>query len=222
MASTIKPITFWGGPLGPNPGKVYMILKELRIPHERIEIPLSDVKKPEYTKHNPNGRLPTIHDPNTDLTIWESGAIIEYLVDKYDKDHKLSFPAGTNEYYLTKQWLYFQMSGQGPYYGQAWWFKLLHEPKIPSAIDRYINEIRRVSGVLNGVLEGREYLVGDKCTFADLAFVTWQMSILKIVEYDQAKDFPNVQAWIDRMSQRPAIKAFLVERDERMAASGKK
>jgi glutathione S-transferase len=76
MASTIKPITFWGGPLGPNPGKVYMILKELRIPHERIEIPLSDVKKPEYTKHNPNGRLPTIYDPNTDLTIWESGAII--------------------------------------------------------------------------------------------------------------------------------------------------
>ncbi len=102
------------------------------------------------------------------------------------------------------------------------WFKLLHEPKIPSAIDRYTNEICRVSNVLNGVLEGREYLVGNKCTFADLAFVTWQMSILKIIEYDQAKDFPNVQAWIDRMSERPAIKAFLVERDERKAASGKK
>ena len=102
------------------------------------------------------------------------------------------------------------------------WFKLWHEPKIPSAIDRYINEIRRVSGVLNGVLEGRKYLVGDKCTFADLAFVTWQTSILKIIEYDQAKDFPNVQAWIDRMSERPAIKAFIAERDERMAALGKK
>lgn len=76
MASSIKPITFWGGPLGPNPGKVYMILKELDLPHERIEVALSDVKKPEYTKHNPNGRLPTIYDPNTDLTIWESGAII--------------------------------------------------------------------------------------------------------------------------------------------------
>ena len=76
MTSTIKPITFWGGPLGPNPGKVYMILKELNVPLERIEVPLSDVKAAEYTKHNPNGRLPTIYDPNTDLTIWESGAII--------------------------------------------------------------------------------------------------------------------------------------------------
>ena len=76
MASTIKPITFWGGPLGPNPGKVYMILRELDISHERIEVPYSDVKGPEYTKHNPNGRLPTIYDPNTGLTIWESGAII--------------------------------------------------------------------------------------------------------------------------------------------------
>ena len=143
MTSTTKPITFWGSALGPNPGKVYMILKELNIPFEQIEVALSEIKGPEYTKHNPNGRLPAIHDPNTDLTIWESGALIvsreiswfikhlltvviqEYLVDKYDKQHKLSYPAGTNEYYLTKQWMYFQMSGQGPYYGQAWYNPLL-------------------------------------------------------------------------------------------------
>ena len=102
------------------------------------------------------------------------------------------------------------------------WFKLNHETKIPHAIDRYLKEIRRVSGVLDGVLAERTYLTGDKCTYADLAFVTWQTSIVKIIEYDQAKDFPNVQAWIDRMSGRPAIKAFLAERDERMAAFGKK
>ena len=115
-----------------------MILKELGIPFEENEVALSKVKGPEYTKHNPNGRLPAIYDQNTGLTIWESGAIIvrrnsehdqlisnlaiqEYLVDKYDKEHKLSFPAGTNEYYSTKQWMYFQVSGQGPYYGQAWY-----------------------------------------------------------------------------------------------------
>jgi glutathione S-transferase len=102
------------------------------------------------------------------------------------------------------------------------WFKLNHETKIPSAIDRYLKEIRRVSGVLDGVLAEHKYLTGDKCTYADLAFVTWQTSIVKIIEYDQAKDFPNVQAWIDRMAERPAIKAFLAERDERMAAFGKK
>jgi glutathione S-transferase len=98
------------------------------------------------------------------------------------------------------------------------WFKLIQEPKIPIAIDRYINEIRRVSGVLDGVLAGRKYLQGDKCTYADLSFITWQRSILRIIEYDQAKDFPNLQAWIDRMSERPIIKAALKEGDEKMAA----
>ena len=102
------------------------------------------------------------------------------------------------------------------------WFKFSHEPKVPSAIERYLKEIRRVSGVLDGVLAGRNWLVGEKCTFADLAFLTWQTSILKIIEYDQAKEFPNVQAWIDRMSERPAIKPFLAERDAKMAALGKK
>lgn len=98
------------------------------------------------------------------------------------------------------------------------WFKLIQEPKIPIAIDRYINEIRRVSGVLDGVLAGRKYLQGDKCTYADLSFITWQRSILRIIEYDQAKDFPNLQAWIDRMSERPIVKAALKEGDEKMAA----
>ena len=98
------------------------------------------------------------------------------------------------------------------------WFKLIQEPKIPIAIDRYINEIRRVSGVLDGVLAGRKYLQGDKCTYADLSFITWQRSILRIIEYDQAKDFPNLQAWIDRMSERPIIKAALKEGDMKMAA----
>jgi glutathione S-transferase len=79
---------------------------------------------------------------------------------------------------------------------------MTQEPKIQIAIDRYINEIRRVSGVLDGVLAERKYLVGNKCTFADLAFITWQRSILRIIDYDQAKDFPNLQAWIDRMTER--------------------
>jgi len=63
--------------------------------------------------------MPAIHDPNRDLTLWESGAIIEYLIEVYDKKQKLSFPAGSNEAYLAKQWLYFQVSGQGPYFGQV-------------------------------------------------------------------------------------------------------
>jgi glutathione S-transferase len=70
---------------------------------------------------------------------------------------------------------------------------------------------------LDRVLEGRKYLVGDKCTYADLSFITWQTSILKIIGYDQAKEYPNLQAWLDRMIERPIIKAIMEEREARMA-----
>ncbi len=108
MASSLKPIKTYGKG-GPNPPKVIIILEELGLPYEVIPTPFSDVKKPEYLSINPNGRLPAIYDPNTDLTLWESGAIIEYLVETYDKDNKISFPQGSNESYLTKQWLYYQV-----------------------------------------------------------------------------------------------------------------
>ncbi|GAP92818.2 putative glutathione S-transferase [Rosellinia necatrix] len=118
MAPSLKPIKAYGKG-GPNPPKVIMILEELGLPYEIEDVQFADVKKPEYLAVNPNGRLPAIYDPNTDLTLWESGAIVEYLVETYDKDNKISFPRGSNESYLTKQWLYYQTTGQGPYYGQA-------------------------------------------------------------------------------------------------------
>lgn len=78
--STIKPIKVWGKG-GPNPPKVAILLEELGVPYEAIAVPLADVKKPEYLAVNPNGHLPSIYDPNTDLTLWESGAIVEYLIE---------------------------------------------------------------------------------------------------------------------------------------------
>lgn len=72
-----------------------------------------DLKKEPYEKINPNGRVPAIEDPNTGMTVWESGAIIEYLVDTYDKSNKLSYGDKTPEKYQCKSWLHFQMSGQG-------------------------------------------------------------------------------------------------------------
>jgi glutathione S-transferase len=92
-----------------------MVLEELGLPHEINPISFPDLKKPEFLKINPNGRMPAIYDPNTDLTLWESGAIIEYLIEVYDKDHKMSFAPGSNDSFLAKQWLFFQVSGQGPY-----------------------------------------------------------------------------------------------------------
>jgi glutathione S-transferase len=100
----------------------------------------------------------------------ESNAIIQYLVDTYDTEHKISV-TDHKERYTQLQWLYFQASGQGPYYGQAVWFAKFHSEKIQSAQDRYVNEIKRVLSVLESVLSKQEWLVGNKVTIADLAFI---------------------------------------------------
>ena len=173
MSASMKPLSLYGGVVGPNPSKIGFIVHELSLPYEAIQIAFTAVKEPSYTAINPNGRLPALYDPNTDLTVWESGAIIEYLIATYDTEHKLSFPQGSHEDWHCKQYLYFQVSGQGPYYGQANWFNVAHPERLPSAIERYKNEIKRVTGVLERVLEGKEWLVGGKCTYADLAFIPW-------------------------------------------------
>lgn len=110
---------------------------------------------------NPNGRVPAIKDPNTGLTLWESGAIVEYIVETYDKENKLNLTSVNDKWHL-KQYLHFQMSGQGPYYGQAIWFHKYHSEQVQSAKDRYTEQTIRVFSVLNNILEGKEYLVGNK------------------------------------------------------------
>ncbi|EXJ77020.1 glutathione S-transferase [Capronia epimyces CBS 606.96] len=217
-ASAIKPIKVWGED-GPNPPKVVIILEELGVPYEIVPIAFSDVKKPEYTAINPNGRLPTIYDPNTDLTLWESGAIVEYLIERYDTGHALSFAPGTAESYHAKQWLYFQTTGQGPYFGQAVWFKKLHSERLPSAVARYVAEIRRVSAVLDGVLAARKagqvgdgpWLVGNRISYADLAFIPWHVTIGAFLDKDEYNldEFPHLKDWFARISSRPSVKKVL-------------
>ncbi|PYH94375.1 glutathione S-transferase Ure2-like protein [Aspergillus ellipticus CBS 707.79] len=219
MAQSLQPIKAYGGSLGPNPFKISIILNELDLPTETIPTDFSALKTPAYEAINPNGRLPAIHDPNTNLTLWESGAIIEYLIEKYDKDHRISFPAGSAEAQHARQWLYFQATGQGPYYGQAVWFTRYHPERVQSAVDRYVAEIRRVSGVLEGWLATREWLVGEKLSYADLAFVPWQngaRSMLKDEGFDE-DEFPLVKAWLERMNSRPVVRR-LIEMQDRMLA----
>jgi len=94
-----------------------------------------------------------------------------------------------------------------------------HPEKIPSAIDRYINEVKRVSGVLDGHLKDREYLVGDKCTYADLAFITWQIGSKKLVgEFDWETEFPHMSAWLERLTKREGVSKVLTEKKEWEAA----
>jgi len=216
---SLKPITLWGHDSGPNAWKVAMILEELNLPytHKMIEFP--DMKKEPYESINPNGRVPSIQDPNTGTTLWESGAIIEYLVETYDKQHKISFAPGSKEYYETKQWLFYQVSGQGPYFGQAVWFTLYHPEKLPSAVDRYVNEIRRVSGVLDRVLQDKEFLVGGKFSYADAAFVTgYAIMFLWADRFNLETEFPHLNTWLERIKVRPAIAKILQDREAAIKA----
>ncbi|WYZ43667.1 hypothetical protein EsH8_VII_000103 [Colletotrichum jinshuiense] len=187
---------------------VIFVLEELGLPYEIKVIPFSAVKSAPFTDLNPNGRVPVIEDPNRDLVLWESGAVLTYLAQEYDKNQTLTYARG-NEVHHINQWLYFQTSGQGPYYGQAAWFKIHHPERVQSAIDRYINEIKRVLGVLNRSLEGREWLVGDKMTIADMAFVPYNSLLHFFFECqpeDAFNDFPNVGSWHQRMTLRDSWK----------------
>ncbi|KAG6357236.1 hypothetical protein INS49_015114 [Diaporthe citri] len=221
-STQLEPIKVWGKG-GPNPPKVAIVLKELGIPHEIIPIPFSDVKKPDYVSINPNGRIPAIQDPNTGITLWESGAILLYLIDKYDPDRKLSFALGTTEWYHAQQWLFFQTSGQGPYYGQAAWFNKFHHEKLPSAVERYVKEAHRVTGVLEGHLtkqretfgeeateaSGGPWLVGNKLSYADLAWVSWQLILPMVVSAENGLDlgqYPVVADWVARMNKRESVR----------------
>lgn len=211
----------WGRS-GPNPPKVAILLRELGVPYEIVDYPLSDVKKPEYLAVNPNGRLPAVQDPNTGITLWESGAILEYITDLYDPEHRLSFAPRTPEAWYAKQWLFFQATGQGPYYGQAVWFKRLHPERLPSALDRYIREAHRIMGVLENrlaeeehknkdALNGGPWLVGNKFSYADLAFIPWQLVLGLMVGKPECSfdDFPKLKVWYEKICSRPAVKAVL-------------
>lgn len=159
--------------------------------------------------------VPAIQDPNTGTTLWESGAILQYLVETYDKDNKISFPMSSPERIQTMQWLFFQASGQGPYFGQAAWFHKFHPEQLPSAKERYKNEVDRVTMVLNNALDGKKYLVGDKCTFADLSFIMWY-ALLGFIFGDENPDlhkkYPNFGSWLDGMQARPSVKKVFEEK----------
>ncbi|APA09444.1 hypothetical protein SS1G_12248 [Sclerotinia sclerotiorum 1980 UF-70] len=157
-----------------KPIEVIMVLEELNIPYEIKTVRFEDIKKPPFIDLNPNGRAPAIKDPNTNLTLWESGAIVLYLIEHYDKEKKLTYESLQEKAILT-QWLMFQMSGQGPYFGQCGWFNVLHSEKVPSAIERYNTEIRRILRVLDDTLSAED---------------------------NPIREFPNVDAWHSRVTAR--------------------
>ncbi|KAI0164285.1 glutathione transferase [Hypoxylon sp. FL1284] len=215
---------------GPNPWKVDIVLEELGLPYDIIWIPYGKTKSEPYTLLNPNGRVPSMIDQNKDVTLWESGAIINYLIATYDTELKLTYGDDRLEdKWLLQSWLMFQMSAQGPMFGQKVWFTYFHvEQNLKSVIDRYGNEAKRIIGVVEGALSkqrqklglGAEdvvWLVGDKCTYADLAFVSWNLSLDAMFPgggLDLKQEFPEYHRWLTNATRRPATKKVLEHREE--------
>jgi len=210
-----KQFTMYSSVTGPNGWKVASVLQELDLTYETIflNIDAGEHKAPEFTKYNPNGRIPAIIDHyNNDFVLWESNAIILYLIDKYDPSHKISV-SDSREKHLLNQWLFFQASGQGPYYGQLAWFATYHPEPVPSAIERYKNEAARVLGVLEDVLSKNEWLVGNKCTVADISFIAWNRAAFRSFFRDDAvtaqERFPSVWKWHNAVINRPALQELV-------------
>lgn len=144
-----------------------------------------------------------IDHAQNDHVVWESTAILIYLVSLYDKEHRL-WPESIFEQSQVNQWLLLQASGQGPTIGQAFWFGYWHDEVLPSAYKRYVNETKRILTVLETWLKERKWLVGDKMSIADVSFLSWYEEAY-LVDVDLAKEFPAVDKWLETMKALPEV-----------------
>ncbi len=187
-----------------NGRKASIMLEECSLEYtiHPINIGQDDQFTAEFSAINPNSKIPAIIDQDgpdgKPYTVIESGAILMYLAEKTDK----FMPEEMAARYEVIQWLMFQMGGIGPIFGQVHHFKRAAKEQVPYAINRYYTECRRLYGVLDGRLEGREYLAGD-ISIADFATLPW------VFRFDwqevDLNDFPNVKRWYDKLMARPAL-----------------
>ncbi|MEM7720675.1 MAG: glutathione S-transferase N-terminal domain-containing protein [Pseudomonadota bacterium] len=198
----------------PNGVKASIALQELEIDYEPHLVTLSDadVKSPEFLSLNPNNKIPAIIDPNgpngETVAMWESGAILIYLAEKAGR----LLPADGVARTQVLTWLMFQMGGLGPMFGQLGFFVKFAGAEIedPRPRERYINEAKRLLNVLEGELEGQDWITGDY-SIADIAIAPW----LRALDFYQAKellnlaDLKNVPAYLDRFLERPAVQKGL-------------
>jgi len=200
MSSAITLYTFGT----PNGIKASIVLEELGLPYksEIINISQNTQKEQWFLDINPNGRIPAIKDG--DLRVFETGAIMLYLTEKYDKDNKISFPYGSNDYWEQMSWLMFQMGGVGPMQGQANHFKAMAKVKSEYGITRYVEETKRLYSVLESRLKDHDWLVADKYSLADIANFSWVRAAW-MIEIDLS-EFPGVQSWVERIEAREAVK----------------
>ncbi|TFW34655.1 glutathione S-transferase N-terminal domain-containing protein [Massilia horti] len=196
----------------PNGVKASIMLEETGLPYEvhRVSFDTHDQTSPAFLSLNPNNKIPAIIDPNgpdgKPMPLFESGAILLYLADKTGK----FMPADPAQRYQVIQWLMFQMGGVGPMFGQVGFFHKFagkdYEDKRP--LERYVNESRRLLGVLEKQLGQHAWIAGDEYTIADIATFPWVNNLIGFYgagELVGIDNFPNVKRALDAFLQRPAV-----------------
>ena len=203
----------------PNGHKVHIMLEECGLAYKvhPIDIGVGDQFKPEFLKISPNNKMPAMVDQDgpggKPMSLFESGAILLYLASKTGK----FLPADIRDRWSTLQWLMFQMGGVGPMLGQAHHFRNYAQVKIPYAIDRYVNEAKRIYGVIDRRLAQSPYIACDEYTIADMAIWPW-LRLPDKQGVDKA-DFPHFCRWFDKIAARPAVqRGVLVLADLRKPA----
>ncbi|MEA2866199.1 MAG: GSH-dependent disulfide-bond oxidoreductase [Bradyrhizobium sp.] len=200
----------------PNGVKVSIMLEEIGLPYEphAIDIGKNETFTPEYLSLNPNGKIPAIIDPNgpdgAPMGLFESGAILQYLAEKTGK----LLPTDAARRYETVQWVHFQMSAVGPMFGQVGYFYKFAGREIADKRpqERYVAESKRLLGVLERQLDGRQWMMGDEYTIADIALLGWVRNLIgfygarEIVAFDS---FMHIPAWLERGLARPAVQRGL-------------
>ena len=191
----------------PNAYKVSILLEELAVPYvvKPVDITKGGQFDPAFQRLSPNGRMPALVDseaPGAPLAIFESGAILIYLAEKYGR----FLPAEPHGRFAALQWVMWQMSGLGPMFGQAFHFRNYAPEPLPYAIDRYVREAGRLLKVLDQQLTGSEYLA-CALSIADMACYPWIVPHAR--QGQKLEDFPNLLRWFNTIAARPAtVRAY--------------
>jgi GST-like protein len=204
----------------PNGWKVTILLEELEVPYNIVPINIGTGEQfePEFLGISPNNRMPAIVDYEPvdgkgPLSVFESGAILEYLAEKYGR----FVPKDMRGKYEVLQWLYWQMGGLGPMSGQANHFRHYASEKIAYGINRYSDEVNRLYGVMDIRLKDRDFLAGEY-SIADMASWPWVVAYERLGQ--DLNEFPNLKRWFETIKARPAVeRGFAVGRELRQEMS---